>query len=74
MVRTAYPVCLIEKQLKNESGIRRIDVDYMTDNVVVEFDPSIITKGKIKDRLEKSGYNFVRTVHQSSKHSFHIRE
>jgi copper chaperone len=54
---------LIEKQLKDESGIRRIDVDYMTDSVVVEFDPSIITNEEIKDRLEKSGYNFVRTVH-----------
>jgi Cu+-exporting ATPase len=54
---------VVEKQLKSESGIRRIDVDYMTDSVVVEFDPSIITKEEIKDRLEKSGYNFVRTVH-----------
>ncbi len=54
---------VVEKQLKNESGIRRIDVDYMIDSVVVEFDPSLITKEEIKDRLEKSGYNFVRTVH-----------
>lgn len=54
---------VVEKQFKNESGIRRIDVDYMTDSVVVEFDPSIITKEEIKGRLEKSGYNFVRTVH-----------
>ena len=53
----------MEKQLKNESGIRRIDVDYMTDSVVVEFDPSIITKEEIKGRLEESGYNFVRTVY-----------
>ena len=54
---------VVEKQLKNESGIRRIDVDYMRDSVVIEFDPSIITKEEIKGRLEKSGYNFVRTVH-----------
>ena len=54
---------VVEKQLENRSGIRRIDVDYMTDSVVVEFDPSLITKEEIKDRLEKSGYNFVRTVH-----------
>jgi copper chaperone CopZ len=53
---------VVEKQLKNESGINRIDVDYMTDSVIVEFDPSIITKEEIKDRLEKSGYNFVRTA------------
>ena len=54
---------IVEGQLKNENGIKRIDVDYMTDSVIVEFDPSIITKEGIKDRLEKSGYNFVRTVH-----------
>ena len=53
---------VVEKQLKNESGINRIDVDYMTDGVIVEFDPSIITKEEIKDRSEKSGYNFVRTA------------
>jgi copper chaperone CopZ len=53
---------IVEKQLKKENGIKRIDVDYMTDSVTVEFDPSVITKEEIKDRLEKSGYNFVRTV------------
>jgi copper chaperone len=34
----------------------------MTDRVIVEFDPSFITEEEIKDRLEKSGYNFVRTA------------
>jgi copper chaperone CopZ len=53
---------IVEKQLKNENGIKTIDVDYMTDSVVVEFDPSVITKEEIKKRLEKSGYNFVRTA------------
>ena len=53
---------IVEKQLKNENGIKTIDVDYMTDSVLVEFDPSVITKEEIKNRLEKSGYNFVRTA------------
>jgi copper chaperone len=53
---------IIEKQLKNEKGVKRIDIDCMTDSVLVDFDPSIITKEEIKDRLEKSGYNFVRTA------------
>ena len=51
---------IVERQLTNESGIKRIDVDYMTDSVMVEFDPSVITKEEIKGRLEESGYNFVR--------------
>ena len=40
--------------------MKKIDIDYMTDSRVVDFDPSIITKEEIKDRLEKSGYKFVR--------------
>jgi Cu+-exporting ATPase len=51
---------IIEKQLKGERGIRGIDLDFMTDSVILKFDPSIITKEEIKDRLEKSGYNFIR--------------
>jgi copper chaperone len=53
---------IVERQLKNESGIKRIDVDYMIDSVIVEFDPSMLTKEEIKSRLEESGYNFVRTA------------
>jgi copper chaperone len=52
---------IVERQLKGENGIKRIGIDYMTDSVIVEFDPSIITKEEIKGRLERSGHNFVRT-------------
>ena len=51
---------IVEKQLKDESGVKKIDIDYMTDSVVVEFDPLLITKEEIKNRLERSGYKFVR--------------
>jgi copper chaperone len=34
----------------------------MTDSVVVEFDPSLVTGEEIKNKLEKSGYKFVRTA------------
>jgi copper chaperone len=44
---------IVERQLKGESGIKRIGIDYMTDSVIVEFDPSIITKEEIKGRLER---------------------
>ena len=53
---------IVEKQLKNEQAVKKIDIDYMTDSVIVEFDPSLITKQEIKDRLEKSGYKFVRVA------------
>jgi len=30
---------IVEKQLRNEQAITKIDIDYMTDSVIVEFDP-----------------------------------
>jgi Cu+-exporting ATPase len=53
---------IVERQLNSKSGIKRIDIDYLTDSVIVEFDPLAITNEEIKDSLEKSGYKFVRTV------------
>jgi copper chaperone CopZ len=53
---------IVEKQLKDEQAVKKIDIDYMTDSVIVEFDPSFITKKEIKNRLEKSGYKFVRVA------------
>jgi copper chaperone len=53
---------IVEKQLKDEETIKKIDTDYMTDNIIVEFDSSLITKEEIKNKLEKSGYKFVRTI------------
>jgi Cu+-exporting ATPase len=51
---------IVEKQLKDEQEVKKIDIDYMTDSSVVEFDSLLITKEEIKNRLEKSGYKFVR--------------
>lgn len=51
---------IVEKQLKNENGVKNIDIDYMTDSVIVGYDPVLITKEQIKDKLDKSGYKFVR--------------
>jgi copper chaperone len=53
---------IVERQLKDEEAVKKIDIDYMTDSVIIEFDPSIITKEEIKNKLEKSGYKFVRTA------------
>jgi copper chaperone len=32
----------------------------MTDSVIVEYDSELITKEEIKEKLENSGYKFVR--------------
>ena len=52
---------IVEKQLKNEEAVKKIDIDYMTDSViVVEFDPSPLAKENInKKQAGKIWYNFV---------------
>ena len=51
---------IVEKQLKGERAIKSIDIDFMTDSVIVRYDSDAITKEEIKARLEKSGYQFSR--------------
>ena len=53
---------IVEKQLKDEQAIKKIDIDFMTDSVVVEYDSALITKEEIKKRLEHSGYQFSRVA------------
>jgi Cu+-exporting ATPase len=57
---------IVEKQLKDEKAVQRIDIDYMTDSIIVEFNSLLISREEIKNRLEKSGYKFVRTTSASS--------
>ncbi len=54
---------IVEKQLKNNNGIKKIDINYMTESVVIEFDPTLTNIKEIKESLENSSYKFVR-VHQ----------
>lgn len=54
---------IVEKQLKDKDGIKKIDINYMTDTVVIEYNPYIINNQEIKKRLEDSGYKFVRAAH-----------
>ena len=49
---------IVEKQLKGNEAILKIDIDFMTDSVIVEYDSSAITRDEIKKKLENSGYKF----------------
>ena len=40
---------IVEKQLKNNIGIKKIDINYMTDSVVIEFDPTLTNIKEIKE-------------------------
>lgn len=55
---------IIENWLKGEKGVKTISVDFTTDSIVVEFDPSLVTRQEIKDKLDKSGYKFVRVANR----------
>jgi copper chaperone len=50
---------IIENWLKDEKGVKTISIDFMTDSIVVQFDPSLVTRQEIKNKLDKSGYKFV---------------
>lgn len=53
---------IVEKQLKDEDAVKKIYIDYMTDSIVVVFDPTLTSKEDIKNKLERSGYKFVRVA------------
>jgi copper chaperone len=53
---------IVEKQLRNEQAVKKIDIDYMTDSIIVEFDRSLISKEEIKNKLERSDYKVVRVA------------
>jgi len=53
---------IVEKQLRGNAAIKSIDIDYMTDSVMVEYDSGLITKDEIKESLQKSGYQFSRVA------------
>lgn len=55
---------IIENQFKDVNGIKKISVDYMTDTMAIEFDSSVLTAVEIKNRLDKSGYKFVRVARE----------
>ena len=58
---------IVEKQLKNEEAVKKIDVDYMTDSViVVEFDPSPLAKDDINKKQAEKIWIQVCESHYSS--------
>jgi Cu+-exporting ATPase len=54
---------IVENQLKSEKAIKKkIDIDFMTDSIIVEYDPQKISREGIKKKLENSGYKFIRVA------------
>jgi copper chaperone CopZ len=42
--------------LQGRKSVKKVDIDYMTDSIVMEIDSSLINKEEIKKRLEKSNH------------------
>jgi copper chaperone CopZ len=57
MYRTTCKL-IVEKQLKGEQAIKKIDFDFMTDIVIVGYDSEMLTKEEINEKLKNSGYKF----------------
>jgi copper chaperone len=53
---------IVEKQLRGERAIKKIDIDFMTNSVIVQYDADLITKDEIKERRKNSGYKFVKVA------------
>jgi Cu+-exporting ATPase len=51
---------IIEKQLKDNSAIKKIDINIILDSVIVNFDANLINKQQIKEMLKKSGYKIIQ--------------
>ena len=48
---------MIEKQLVKMPGIKDVAVSYLTDTVLVHYDPERITTQMIKESVKKIGYD-----------------
>ncbi|MDV3277166.1 MAG: heavy-metal-associated domain-containing protein [Nitrososphaerales archaeon] len=45
----------IKKSLRKVDGVRRVSINYVTDNVHVDFDPRRVSPEKIRKMIETTG-------------------
>ncbi len=50
----------IERQLRKLAGIKLVTANYVTDTVLVDYDPTQLTIEQIRAFLRKLGYNAVQ--------------
>jgi len=50
---------VIEKKLKKLGGIRDVSVNYITDTILVDYDPSRLTSQDIRALIKKLGYDTI---------------
>ena len=57
--RCSYCSRVIEKKLKNMVGIAEISVSYLTDKVLVSYEPKKTTIDVIRESIKKLGYDII---------------
>ena len=57
--RCAYCSRVIERRLVKTPGIKNVAVSYLTDTVLVRYDPEKTTPGIIRESIKKIGYDSV---------------
>jgi Cu+-exporting ATPase len=48
---------IVERRLRKFEGIKRVAVNYVTDTVLVDFDPEVVTTEAIRTYMTKLGRN-----------------
>lgn len=49
---------IVEKQLKDEKGVIKVDINYMTDSVIVDFNPNTSYERKDKEHTREIRVQF----------------
>jgi len=54
---------MIERKLRKVSGIKNVTVNYVTDTVLVNYDPGRVTTEDIRAFMKKLGYDSAERHH-----------
>jgi len=59
---------VITKTFKKVPGVASVDVNYATEQAVIDFDPQVVTLPSLSERIEPLGYRLVtgRTIRVST--------
>lgn len=50
---------VIQRVLQDTKGVRKVGVSYLLDLVLVDYEPSMLTKEEIMSMVKKTGYDVI---------------
>ncbi len=61
IIGMSSPHCagIVEKAIKNQSGVRKVELSFANERAIVSYDPSIVSVEKIKQLVKDAGYEAV---------------